>query len=268
MDQLNALLAQHGLALVFANVLLTQLGVPLPAVPMMIVAGALVQQNEFSLAAVLAVAVAGSLLGDLPWFAAGRAYGHRVLGALCRVSIQPDSCVKRTQGIFGRWGAPSLAIAKFVPGFATLAPPLAGAMRMRMMPFLAYSAIGALLWAGAAVAGGIVFHAQVDWLVQRLAELGPIAVLVLGLVLGLYVSIKWLQRVRFMRLIRGARISVEDLRRLLESGELPLILDARAPAARTLDARRIPGAVLIDIDMPERILGPAAPEREVIVYCT
>lgn len=268
MDELNALLAQHGLALVFANVLLTQLGAPLPAVPTMIVAGALVHQNELSLAAVLSVAVLASLLGDLPWFAAGRAFGRRALGALCRMAIQPDSCVNRTETIFQRWGAPSLTIAKFVPGFATVAPPIAGAMRLGLIPFLAYSGVGALLWAGAAVASGMIFHAEVDWLIQRLANLGPMALLLLGFFVALYLFAKWLQRLRFMRLIRGARISVAELRARLESGEPPLILDARAPVARTLDSRRIPGALLVDIDAPGRSLRADAPRQEVVVYCT
>jgi membrane protein DedA with SNARE-associated domain len=233
----------------------------------MIVAGALVRQGEFSTAAVLTVAVAGSLLGDLPWFAAGRAYGHRVLGVLCRVAIEPDSCVKQTESNFERWGAPSLMVAKFVPGFATVAPPVAGAMRLSLPQFLAYSAIGALLWAGAAVAAGIVFHAQVDWAIQRLAELGPLAALLVGLAVGLYMALKWMQRRMFVRKLRMARISASELRALLGSPEWPVILDVRSPTARKLDPQRIPGAIEVDIEAPER-LGPVPPPQEIVIYCT
>lgn len=102
MDEMTGLLAQYGLALVFANVLLTQLGVPVPAIPTLIVAGALAQQGQLSAASTLAVAVAASLLGDLPWFIAGRAYGYRVLNALCRIAIEPDTCVKQTENTFER----------------------------------------------------------------------------------------------------------------------------------------------------------------------
>src|SRR3990172_1263544 len=113
---MTGLLAQHGLALVFANVFLTQAGVPLPAIPMLVVAGAFIQEGQMSAAGVLTVTVAASLLGDTLWFAAGRRHGHRVLRTLCRVAIEPDSCVKQTESIFERWGAPSLLVAKYIPG--------------------------------------------------------------------------------------------------------------------------------------------------------
>ena len=145
MQDLNQLLAQHGLILVFANVLLTQAGIPLPAVPVLVVAGALAAQGEFSYTALLLTAVAAALLGDIPWFFAGRRYGHRVLRTLCRIAIEPDSCVKQTESIFERWGAPALLVAKYTPGFATVAPPLAGAMRLGFLSFLLFSTAGALL---------------------------------------------------------------------------------------------------------------------------
>ena len=129
MEHITSLLAQYGLLLVFTNVLLAQAGLPLPALPTLIVAGALVRDGQLSLAMVLLVAVVASLLGDLPWYAAGRRAGYRVLRVLCRVSIEPESCVSQTESIYERWGAPSLLVAKFVPGFSTVAPPVAGAMR-------------------------------------------------------------------------------------------------------------------------------------------
>ena len=268
MEQLTGLLAQHGLALVFANVLLTQLGAPVPAIPTLIVAGALAQSGQLSAASALAVAVAASLAGDLPWFAAGRAYGHRVLGALCRIAIEPDSCVKQTEDRFGRWGAPSLMFAKFVPGFATVAPPIAGALRLGLTPFLAYSAVGAALWAGAALAAGMIFHAQVDWLLDRIESMGSGAAVALGLALGFYITMKWVERALFIRLLRGVRISVDELHEAMQRGSPPVILDARSAAARNLDPRRIPGAIAVDVNAPERALASVSAEREIVVYCT
>lgn len=268
MEEMTGLLAQHGIVLVFANVLLTQLGAPVPAIPTLIVAGALAQGGQLSAAAVLAVAVAASLAGDLPWFAAGRAWGHRVIGALCRIAIEPDSCVKQTEDTFGRWGAPSLMFAKFVPGFATVAPPIAGALRLALVPFLAYSAIGAALWAGAALAAGMIFHAQVDWLLAWIASMGSGAAVALGLALGFYIAIKWVERALFIRFLRGVRISVEELHEIMRRGSPPLILDARSAAARKLDPRRIPGAIAVDFNAPERDLALVAAEREIVVYCT
>ncbi len=268
MTELTALLAQHGLLVLFANVLLTQTGVPVPAIPLLVVAGALVQEGQLSLASVMAVAVIGALLGDLPWYAAGLMAGHRILRLLCRVAIEPDSCVMQTENTFERWGAPSLVVAKFVPGFATVAPPIAGAMRLALVPFVLYSALGAALWAGAAVAAGMVFHAQVDLLLKWLADMGLGAALLIGLTVGFYVAFKWLERYMFIRLMRMARITADELHDMLRQGMTPVILDVRSHAARKLDPRRIPGAIAVDIGAPERNLADVLPEGEVVIYCT
>ena len=268
MTELTALLAQHGLLVLFANVLLTQAGVPVPAIPLMVVAGALVWEGQLSLASVMAVAVIAALLGDLPWYAAGRLAGHRILRLLCRVAIEPDSCVMQTENTFERWGAPSLVVAKFVPGFATVAPPIAGAMRLGLAPFMLYSALGAALWAGAAVAAGMVFHAQIDWLLARLGDMGLGAALVMAIVAGFYIAFKWLDRYLFIRLMRMVRITADELHDLMRQGMKPLILDVRSNAARKLDPRRIPGAVAVDIAAPERNLADVLTDGEVVVYCT
>ena len=124
MEQLGGTLVQYGLWLVFGNVLLTQLGLPLPAIPTLVVAGALAQQGHWSAVLVVVLAVGASLLGDLPWYYAGRSYGGRAIRTMCRIAIEPDICVRQTEDIFHRWGPRSLMVAKFVPGFATVAPPI------------------------------------------------------------------------------------------------------------------------------------------------
>ena len=268
MDEIPRLLSQHGLALVFGNVLLTQLGVPVPAVPTLIVAGAYVQQGGFDPAAVLAVAVFGSLLGDSPWYAAGRRYGYRVLSFLCRMAVEPAVCVQRTEDRLTRWGAPSLTIAKFVPGFATVAPPLAGATRMPFAAFVLYSAIGAALWAGAAVLAGVVLHAQVERAIEWMQVAGARAALAMALLLVGYVAVKWAQRYRFMRTLRMARIDPHELHAIMRSDEPPVILDARSHAARRADPRHIPGAKPVDIERPEAVLVDVSPGRDVVIYCT
>jgi membrane protein DedA with SNARE-associated domain len=268
MNEMSNLLAQHGLALVFVNVLLTQLGLPLPALPLLIVAGALIHDGQMAAMPLFAVAAFGSLMGDTAWFYAGRRYGYRVLKTLCKVAIEPDTCVKQTENIYERWGAPSLMLAKFIPGFATIAPPLAGAMRLTLPVFVAYSVVGALLWTGAAVIVGLLFHTQVDWVIQKLSDMGGGAALVLGSVLVFYLVVRWIERVLFIRLIRSVRITVEELRELMSREPLPMILDVRAPSARRMDPRRIPGALAVDFATPDAQLAREAHEREVIVYCT
>jgi membrane protein DedA with SNARE-associated domain len=267
MEEMTGLLAQYGLVIVFANVLITQLGAPLPAIPTMIIAGALARQGHWPVALVLAVAVAASLIGDLPWFYAGRRYGHRVLNALCRISMEPESCVRQTENIFDRWGPPSLMFAKFVPGFATVAPPIAGAFKLRLAAFLGYSAIGALLWSGAAVGLGMVFHAQIEEALKLVGEMGGWALLGIGAIAGAYIAIKWLERWFLVRLLRMVRITVDELDDQMRSDAAPVILDARSLAARKLDPRRIPGALMIDTANPVLHDG-VLPERDVVVYCT
>lgn len=270
MNDMTALLAQYGLLLVFANVLLAQAGLPLPALPTLIVAGALAHDGQLPVALTLAVAVAGSLLGDLPWYAAGRIAGYRVLRVFCRLSIEPDSCVQQTETKFERWGAPSLLVAKFVPGFSTVAPPVAGAMRLGLMPFLIYSALGALLWAGAAVALGMIFHTQVDSVVQWLSDMGALAFAVLVLAVGFYVAVKWVERWLFVRVMRMARVTVDEMKALIEGDAPVVILDARSSTARKLDPRRIPGAAPVDIaaPAPAHDFGDVTPDHHIIVYCS
>ena len=267
MEEMTGPLVQYGLWLVFANVLLTQLGAPLPAIPTMIIAGAFAQQGYWPAALVVGVAVVASLIGDLPWFYAGRRYGRRVLDTLCRIAIEPDACVRQTENIFDRWGAPSLMVAKFVPGFATVAPPIAGAFKLALAPFLAYSAVGAALWAGAAVVVGVIFHAQVDSALRWLAEMGGWSALVIGVIAGLYIAIKWLERRFFMRLMRMARVTTDELHELMQTGAAPVILDVRSAAARKLDPRRIPGALIVDTAAPV-LHADILPDRDVVVYCT
>lgn len=268
MEEMSELLAQYGLMLVFANVFLTQVGLPLPAIPTLVVAGALAYEGQIGLAPVLIAAVGGSLLGDMVWFFAGRRYGYRVLKTLCRVAIEPDSCVKQTENNFERWGAPSLLVAKFVPGFATVAPPLAGATRLRFVPFVLYSAAGALLWAGVAVALGMAFHTQVEWLLERLRAMGGWALMLVVMIAGGYIAVKWLERYLLIRLLRMVRVSVDDLHELLQREQKPVVLDVRSTAARRLDPRRIPGAIAVDIAVPEVHLAAVAPDQDVVVYCS
>ena len=268
MEQMISLFAQYGLLLVFANVLLAQAGLPLPALPMLVVAGALVRDGQMPLTLVLLAAVVASLLGDLPWYVAGRTAGYRVLRMLCRISIEPDSCVKQTETTFERWGAPSLLVAKFVPGFSTVAPPVAGAMHLGLTRFLLYSAAGALLWAGAAVALGVIFHKQVDSLLKWLNDMGALALLILAIAVSLYVAVKWVERRMLIRTLRMARITVNELKTLMNERKPFVVLDVRSPTARKVDPRHIPGAIAVDITAPEHNVGEISPEHHIVVYCS
>ena len=268
MSDISALLAQHGLALVFANVVLTQLGVPLPALPLLAVAGALVAQGELALAPLLAVTIAASLIGDTLWYLAGRRHGYSILRTLCRIAIEPDSCVKQTENAFLRWGPASLMVAKYVPGFATIAPPLAGTMRLAFPRFVLFSAVGAMLWAGAPIALGAWFASEIDWALQQLEQMGARAVALILVALAIYIGIKAAQRYLLIRFLRSVRVSVEGLKEMLQREVQPVILDARSALARKLDPRVLPGAIAVDIDDPVVALPALADDRDIVVYCS
>lgn len=268
MDALSGLLAQHGLTLVFLNVLAAQLGLPIPALPLLILAGALVFDGTLQLYSLAIVVVTASLLGDTPWYFAGRRYGYRILRTLCRISMEPDSCVKQTENIFSRWGPPSLIVAKYIPGFSTVAPPLAGTIGLGLPRFLAYSAAAALLWAALPVAAGYFFQREVEWVVATLETMGAGAVAIVGGVVLAYLCVKAIERYLLIRFLRMVRITVPDLRQMIDSGERPVILDVRSPLAREAEPRMIPGSISIDLDAVERVLESVPAGRDVVVYCS
>lgn len=262
------LIAQYGLLLVFVNVLIEQAGVPLPAVPTMIVAGALASTERLPLAGVVAVAVLACLLADYAWYAAGRYFGGGVMRTLCRISLSPDSCVKQSELRFQRWRGGVLLLAKFVPGLSTVAPPLVGAMGLRTAPFVFFDGLGSLLWVGVAVSLGYVFSTQIDELLVTLANAGSVALMLIGSLLVLYIIMKWWQRHRLIRALRMARITVQELNDQLNKGGNPAIVDVRSEAARMLDSRIIPGALLADVNSVDIIVNAVPLDAELVIYCT
>lgn len=268
MEELRALLAQHGLTLVFLNVLAAQLGLPLPALPMLVLAGTLLADGTIHLLPLTLVVITGSLLGDTPWYFAGKRYGYRVLRTVCRISMEPDSCVKQTENIFTRWGPASLLVAKYIPGFATVAPPLAGTMHVRLPRFLAYSAVAAALWAAAPVLGGFFFRREIESLLDWIETMGAGALSVVALLVLVYIAFKAAQRYLLIRFLRMIRIRVDDLKIMLDSDSKPLILDARSALAREAEPRTIPGAIVVDLSAMERVIDAVPPDRDVVVYCS
>ena len=268
MEELIHLVAQHGVALVFANVLLQQLGLPIPAVPTLIVAGALAAEGKLSAAAVFAVAVLACMIGDGAWYAAGRAFGRPVLNLLCRVSLSPDSCVRQSEYHFERWGAAALVLSKFIPGLSTIAPPLAGALRLGWLAFALLDGVGVALWAGAPILGGMLFYAELNRVGLALEGLGTAAIGLVVAIVAAYIAFKWWERKRFYRTLRLARISVEELRSLMDRGPQPVVVDVRSEVARKSDGRFIPGALVIDADEVDERLSKLPSDREIIFYCT
>lgn len=268
MQQMNTLLADYGLWLVFGWVVMERVGVPVPALPVLIVAGALVAAGKIALTPLVLVALAACLLGDGAWYAAGRRYGARVLRLLCRISLSPDSCVKQSETRFERAGGPLLVVAKFVPGLATMAAPVAGAIRLAPLTFFFFTTLGSLVWIAVGVGLGMLFANEIDRLFAQLESLGHVALPALGLLLGAYIGFKWFERRRLFRILRMARISVDELWALMESGADPVVVDVRSNVARKVDPRGIPGALPLEMERIAEQAHQLPRDREIILYCT
>ena len=266
MSHLLDLLQYYGLAFVFINVLALQAGFPVPAYPTLIVTGALAARGNYSLAALLATAVGASLIADIGWYSVGRRVGGPVLRTLCRISLSPDSCVRQTESIFTRWGAQSLMVAKFIPGFASVATAMAGVLRVPLWRFVPADAIGATLWSGVAIALGYIFRNAIDDVLAVLQEMGKIGLMLIVLAFAAYVLWKWLQRRRFIRQLVMDRITVDEVRRLIDEGNIGMVIDVRSPMAQEITGR-IPGAVTVDPQNMTFDLIAVEPQSEVVVYC-
>jgi membrane protein DedA with SNARE-associated domain/rhodanese-related sulfurtransferase len=237
-------------------------------VPTLVLAGAIASSGQQPLGPVFFAAVAACLLADSGWYWIGQKYGIRVLKTLCRISLEPDSCVNETQSQFDRWGVNSLVIAKFVPGWATIAPPLAGAMRIGWPRFISLSTLAAMLWVGVGLLAGALFKTQIALLLIHLDRIGGIAFLGVLVLLSAYVAFKWWERSRFYKMLRMARISVAELHALIQGGEAPLIIDVRSPTARALEPHWIPGALHISLPDVDVHLKDLPRDRDIILYCT
>lgn len=258
-------LLRHGYIVVFVAVLAEQIGLPLPAAPVLLAAGALAASGTMSLGWALVFAVVASLIGDAFWFALGRLRGRSVLTLLCRLSLEPDSCVRRTEHTFSVHHTRALLFAKFVPGVSTVTPPLAALMRMSLPRFLIYDGAGAALWAGAYLALGLVFGVQLERLALYAFRTSASLVALVAAGIALYVGIKYRQRRKFYSELRMARISPQELNSMLEAGEPVVVVDLRHPSF--WEDGHIPGALLMrntDLDR----LPPIAGDRELILYCS
>jgi membrane protein DedA with SNARE-associated domain len=263
-----AYLIHHGYVVLFVWVAVEQLALPVPSEPVLLAAGVLAGAGLLRLPSAIAVGVAASLLSDVIWYEVGRARGSQVMRLLCRISLEPDSCVRRSEDMFARYGGWSLLIAKFVPGLNTVAQPLAGVLRMRRSRFLLVDALGALLWIGTYTGLGYLFSDQVE----RLAAYGrSLGAWLFGLVFGglaLYIAGKYVRRRRFIRALRIARITPAELKRQIDAGRALMIVDLRHALDFEADAVVIPGAVHLNPEELERHSPELPRDRDVILSGT
>jgi membrane protein DedA with SNARE-associated domain len=260
--------AQYGYAMVFGTVLAEQIGLPVPSEPVLLAAGGMVGSGHLRLVFVLALASIASLIGDTVWYWLGRTGGARVLGWLCRMSLEPDSCVRKTERVFATQGARSLVFAKFVPGLSTIAPPLAGVLRVPVRSFLGYSALSALCWSGAYIAVGWLFSDQLEMIGTFLTSLGSWAIALVAGAFGAYLLWKYISRQRFLRRIRMSRITPEELKAMLDGGVKIMLVDVRDRVDFEAEPSIIPGALHLSVEELEARHGEIPREREIVLYCT
>jgi membrane protein DedA with SNARE-associated domain len=261
-------LLKHGYTVLLLWVFAEQIGLPVPSLPILFAAGALAGSGRFSFAASILLSVLACVLADSIWYALGRVRGIRVLQLLCKISLEPDSCVRRTEGLFAKQGARSLVFAKFVPGLGTVAPPLAGIFHMRVSRFLLFDVFGALLWSGLYVSIGYMFSGEIERIAEHAAHLGSgLGVLVVS-ALAAYIAYKFIARQRFLRELRIARITADELKQKIDAGEQLVIVDLRHSVDFEADPHTIPGAFRMDAKELEEKDDHLPRDRDVILYCT
>jgi membrane protein DedA with SNARE-associated domain len=267
MNEVVQFITQHGYSLVFLSVLADQAGVPVPAAPMLLAAGALAGQGWIHFLPAFLLGVVAALASNVFWYWIGRTKGASVLSLLCRISLNPDSCVRNTAALFSRYGARSLLVAKFIPGLNTIAPPLAGIVRMPFAPFLVYDGLGAGVWVGVMIGLGYAFSQQIEVLAESALRMGFILVLVLVGGLAAFISWKYAQRYKFLRQIFTARISPVELKEKMARGEELAIFDVRHSLEFQADPQMIPGAAYFPLEKWKEEDYSLLRDKEVIVYC-
>jgi membrane protein DedA with SNARE-associated domain len=261
-------LVRHGYVVLLGWVFVEQIGLPIPSIPLLLAAGALAGTGRMNIFAALFVAMFAAVCADSLWFQLGRIKGIRILQLLCKISLEPDSCVRRTEGVFSRQGARSLIFAKFLPGLGTVAPPLAGVFHMRVARFLMFDALGTFLWAGSFLGAGFIFSGQIEYIESRLEALGGRMGTVLFAAFALYILYKFIGRQRFLRQLRIARITVDELKGKIDGGEQLVIVDLRHAMDFEADPQTIPGAFRMDAGELQEKNDRLPRDRDVILYCT
>jgi membrane protein DedA with SNARE-associated domain/rhodanese-related sulfurtransferase len=268
MSQILSFLAEHGGLVLFVVVLVEQLGLPLPSLPWIIAAGAVAADGKINLPATFTGIVAACLIADFVWFKLGQHGGARIMGVLCRISLQPDTCVQRTRNLFDRHGMRSVIAAKFIPGLSAIISPLAGMSGVKLQRFLFFDAIGSLLHGSVYLLVGVLFRHQLDRVISMLAQLGNWGLMLIASAIVGYIGIRYFQRRRLLRHLHVARIDVAEVRRRQIAGEPLSIFDLRSRAELERDPQVISGARRVDYDELIQHGQELPRDRDIYVYCS
>jgi membrane protein DedA with SNARE-associated domain/rhodanese-related sulfurtransferase len=267
MEDVGQFIASYRYLTLFVSVFAAQVVLLFPVVPLLVSAGALAGQGLLSLPLAIGVIVAALVPADLVWYELGRRRGGRILAYVCRIALEPDVCLRRTERVFSKWGARSLLFAKYVPGLTTVALPLSGVLRMRRRRFLGYDAAGAVLWASGYALLGYGFSTQVAGVTNWRERIDEVVLVALA-ALAAYFLYRYTRRQWLLRRLRIGRVAPEALLRRLEGGERVLVLDVRHPVDFQADPHTIPGALYIPAEEVVRRHREIPRDRDVVLYCT
>lgn len=268
MDEALVFLERYGYLLLFGWVLAERIGLPLPAVPIFLAAGSLSRRGNLSLPLLIGLGSVASVASDLILYEVGRRRGRTVLSWLCRISLEPDSCVRTAEETFARHGAPSLMVAKFLPALGIATIPLAGMFGMKLVRFLFYDLIGSVLWVSSFTLLGYAFSAQLEQVAAGVSLLGTWVLAILLGGVATYIGWKYLRRRRFLSKLNVERITPEELEKKLHGGEEVVIVDLRHSVEFEAEPQTIPGALRMSIRELEERHGEIPRDREVVLYCT
>lgn len=253
---------------VFLSSLAENIGLPVPAWPLIVISAAAAAEGKGSVVLVFLLAAGAAIAADYVWYLFGRKRGGKVLRVLCSISLNPDSCVRKTEDTFERHGLKSLLVAKFVPGLNTIAPPMAGMMQTPAGKFLLFDSAGAVLWSGTAALVGYAWHRQVTSILAATSRFGRSTLLVVAFLVIAFAAFKYYERRRYYSKLRAARISPTEVHAMLEQSCEVAIVDLRSHASLKLNPSKVPGALLITPEEFEKRWHMIPKERDVVMYCT
>jgi len=268
MSETLQFVVQYGYVLLFFWVLAEQAGLPIPAAPLLLAAGALAGQHKLNFALVAIFAATGSLVSDACWYFFGRRKGTVVLNWLCKIALEPDSCVRRTESTFTRLGYRTLLICKFIPGLNTAAPALSATAGIGLPQFILFDWLGALLWASAFAGLGLLFSKQLDRVADDVAKFGSWTLMLVVAVIAGYIAYKFYQRHRFLKQVAGVRIAPQELKQRLDAGEAVTIIDLRHPLDLLPDPRTLPRALRISPEELQQRHSEITRDGEIVLFCT
>lgn len=268
MNETIQFLLEHGYIVLFVGVLIDQIGIPLPVLPLLLTAGALSGTGQFNLLSAISLAATGSFLSNIVWYEMGRYHGSAILGLICKLSFEPDACIRRTENTFHRFGKGSLLIAKFIPGLNAVAAPVAGVFKMSRIKFLLLNGAGALMWASGFIGLGYLFRHQLEEVLNIILNLGGSLTAILIAALILYIGFKYLRRHLMVRSLRISRITPEELKQKLDDNTDVSIVDLRHTLDIQNTSKTLPNALQIHPDELSNRYREIPTDREIVLFCT